>query len=503
MCTVAGEAGARASNLDSRPDEGGDQFSRASRITSRHYHHPLHAPGASFRHRALPERQVVSHPLRPVLRGGLDGGERADVMLRDAIAKGEYRSVVATPADALPTAAIGLVSHAGGARQTGPGIPVEGTVQIEFVPHVVQPPVPVEGIGIAAAKGRQPLGRFGAEVLVHRTRSRRKEIVRRLAMLVYRDHWVPSEHGAHQRLCLPLRGCHHVAIEVEPVVVETPLYAPRLPVLHRSWVRVRHIHRVVPHREPLMAVRIGRRVEDHQRVTQRVDGCRLLAGSQLIQRLHCGLESGRLVAVHRLVDPYDYRHAVHDRGELGCGHRSRIGDPVEIGADLLQPRDVFRRRNEEQAHRPPLVAAADLVYPHTVRRGLGYCQQRSLLRGILGVHRANVVPEYGLRSWHVRPVWAPVVERERAIVADPIPRRGLGGHWRCQRQNEERQRHQAADEVARHVIEAGGKVFQVVGPAGKVCGRAGRRNRAMSAKADAPPPAFMEGNPSGLERVSS
>src|SRR6476646_10545815 len=73
---------------------------------------------------------------------------------------------------------------------------------------------------------------------------------------------------------------------------------------------------------------------------------------------------------------------------------ARAREPVEILPDRIEPRDVLRRRDEVEPHRPPLVARPDLLDPHPVLRRVGDREQHLFLLPELRVHLADVVAEY-------------------------------------------------------------------------------------------------------------
>ena len=348
-------------------------------------------------------------------------------MLGDAVAEREERPVVA--ALEQRGAAVGLVGHPRRAGERGPDVPVAGIERIEDVAHVVAPPARVEGGGVGAADDVEPLRRLGAEVLVDRLRRWRHVVLRRVAVLVRRDHRVPPQHRRDERPDLALRRREDVAVHVEPVVVEAAADAPRLVVLllERRVLGAADGDRVRPDGEALVPVGVGARVDDDDRVPQRGERRRLLARRELVEQRHRRLEAGDLVAVHRHREPDDGRRAGDGGVELRLRRAARVGDPVEVRADRVEPRDVLRRRDDEQPHRAPLVGRPDLLDDDAVARRAGDRHQRALLERVLRVQVADRVAEHGVGARHAGAVGAAVVEGEVRVVANGVGGGALGG----------------------------------------------------------------------------
>ena len=428
-------------HLDARAHEGARQLGGATGVGARHEDHPAQGRRAPVSHRAQPKAQVVPHALARSARGGLDGGERRHVVLRDAVAQGDKRSIRTAPQHAAMPPAIGLERHADGPVQRGPRVVVARVVEVEDIARVVHPPVPVEGPRVASAQDLEPLVRVRADVRVHRSRRGGKEVARDMAVQVGGDHWMPLQHHPHDALHLALRAGDQVAVHVEPVVVESALHAPRLAVFLRLRLRVRHVDRVVPHGEPLVAVRVGAGVDDHHGVLQRGERRRLFAGRELVEQLHCGFEAGRLVAVHRAGDPDHGRRARRHRVEFRLRGAARVGQPVEVRADRVEATDVLGRRHEVDPHRPALVRGGELLHAHPVLRRVGDGEQHLLLRGVLGVHLPDRVAEDALGLRHRRAVGTAIVEAEVRVIAGDVAHRHSLGAGNGGERNERGERH--------------------------------------------------------------
>ena len=338
-------------------------------------------------------------------------------MLRDAVAQGDERAIGATPEHAAVAAAVGLERHADRAVERRPGVVVARVVQVVHVAREVEPPVAVEGGGVRAAEEVEPLPRIADDVRVDGARRRREEVGRDVAVQIGRDHRMPLEHHPHDPLHLALRRGDEIAVHVEAIVIEPPVHAPRLVVLLGARIGGADADGVVPDREALVPVGVGARVDDDDGVAQRRERGRLLAGGELIEELDARLESGRFVAVDRAGDPHHRRRARGDRIDFGGGGAARIGEPVEVAADVVEPRDVLRRRHDVQAHRPALVRRREVLDAHAVLRRAGDGEHHALLRGVLRVRLADRVAEDRFGAGDAGAVGAAIVEREPCVVA--------------------------------------------------------------------------------------
>ncbi len=311
--------------------------------------------------------------------------------MRDALPKRDDGPIVTAPLECL--AAVGFVRHAGGAVQRGSGIEVAGVEQVEHVARVVLPSVPVERSRVALPEHFQPADRLCGEVAVHRSRRWREEVLFRGAVKIDEYLRVPADDGPEHGPCGSLRQRDQITVHVESVVSVSPPDAPGLV----PFVRERFIgadrERVVPHCEPLVTVRIGGRIHDDQRVSQHLDGGRLVRGEQLIDDPHRGLKAAGLVAVNGEREHDGHRGTRRHRVcRLGAG-RPRVGKPGQVGPDLVDPGKVLRSRDEQDAHRSPLFRHADTLDAHPIRSGGDHRVEHGLLLGILRVPRAGLVSQ--------------------------------------------------------------------------------------------------------------
>ena len=162
---------------------------------------------------------------------------------------------------------------------------------------------------------------------------------------------------------------------------DTPWLVP----LVGKWFVSAHGQGVVPHREPLVSVRIPRREEDHHGVPEHVDRRGLLGGQKLVGHPHRRLESRGLVAVNGEGEHDGDRRAGRDVSGLLRTRGAGVGKPGETGADLVEPRDVLRSGHDQRTHLASLFRDANALDPYPVAGCRDHRVQHGLLVGVLRV----------------------------------------------------------------------------------------------------------------------
>ena len=360
-------------------------------------------------------------------------------MLGDPIAKREERAVRALLEKGRAT--VSLVGGAHRAGERGPRVVVARIVEVKGVAHKVKPTELIERRCVAAADRLAPLVRPARDVGVHRTCRWRHVVRGGIAVQVRGNHRVPAEHSAYDGLHFLLGHRHQVAVHIEPVVIEPPADAPRLIalLLERLALGASNSNRIAPDRKALVAVRVGARVDYHDGVLEPLEGGRVVACRKVVEQLHRGLKPRHLVAVHGAGEPDDRRGAGNHFINLCLRRPPRVGDAVQVCANGVEPRNIFRCAHQEDAHCAPLVADTNLLDPHAVRRRLGDCQQHPLLQVVLRVRLADVEAEDRLRPRNARAVRSLGVEREVAVVAERFGRSALGAKGRSDEQEQRKE----------------------------------------------------------------
>ena len=189
-----------------------------------------------------------------------------------------------------------------------------------------------------------------------------------------------------------------VAVHVEQVVVDASA-GPRLVVFGRVRRRVGRggASQQVLVDESRADVRVLHRIDQHQGVAEhRVDAGIALRRQQVIGLGQGRIGRGDLVAVHAVDQPH---HDGQFREQpLGVGRRgpARVGEALQVGLDLFQPRDAIGAADHHQPQRPALPRAGVLDQPRA--RGRRLLQRLQVLRHALRRrdHLAVVVAEHGL-----------------------------------------------------------------------------------------------------------
>ena len=345
--------------------------------------------------------------------------------MRNAVEERRDTAVVTALAEFRAT--VGLVRHPGGTLKRRPFVPVADVEKVEHAAHVVLPAVTVERGGVAAAVGREPLGRLRRQVHVHRLRDRWEEEGRRRRVMVDEHLWVPAQDAVHHRPYLGLALGEQVAVHVEAVVAVAARDAPGLVLLERPRVIGADADGVVPGREALMPIGVRRWVEDNNHRLQDLLGLRFVRRGELIGDLHGRLESRRFVAVNRVVEHRDGRALRRDRGRPPGRRLARIHELRDTGPDLIEFGEVRRIRNDQGADGPVLARASPRLDSHAVGGGGDQGVEIVLHHCVHGVLAAGRVSGDCFGARHGGPIGAAGVEVERL----------LGGQRGCQRHHEQ------------------------------------------------------------------
>ena len=176
-------------------------------------------------------------------------------MFRDRRAKCNDRTVIASPIESFRAAAVGFVGHPGCTVKTRVHVPVAGVEGVENIPHIEVPLVRVECGGICTTVTLLPLpGRRLRQVWVRRQTGRRKEVLRRLSVVIDGKLRVPFHVCLLQVPRFFLRKRERIAIEVKPVVTDAPPDRPGLAMLDGVAIRRPDGDRIVPSHETLVSV---------------------------------------------------------------------------------------------------------------------------------------------------------------------------------------------------------------------------------------------------------
>ena len=171
-------------------------------------------------------------------------------------------------------------------------------------------------------------------------------------------------------------------------------------------------HRVIPGGEPFVTVGVLRGIDQHDGVPEDIQRGRLIGGQQLIRRLHGRFEPRRLVPVHRMVQEHHRRIPVGDGARLRRRRAARIGQGRQVGPDAVEPGQVLRRGDDQEAHHPSLDGAADDLRPHPVRGRLDQPVQHRLLLVVGRLLGAQRVPQQAVHPRHGGTVRPPGIEIE-------------------------------------------------------------------------------------------
>ena len=169
-----------------------------------------------------------------------------------------------------------------------------------------------------------------------------------------------------------------------------------------------------------MAVGVGARVDDDDRVFHQRELRGVLRRGEVIEQLHRRFEARDFVTVHRAGEPDDGRRASRDDVELGWSCAPWVGDAVEVGPDGVEPGDVLRRGDDVDTHGAALGGHTDLFNAYPVGRRLRDGQECALLLAVLRVPGADVVAERGFGARDRGAVGALGVEAEVAVVAEGV-----------------------------------------------------------------------------------
>ena len=176
--------------------------------------------------------------------------------------------------------------------------------------------------------------------------------------------------------------------------------------------------RVIPRGEALVAVGVGRGVQHQDHRLEQLQGLRLIGPEHLIRDLHRGFEPCGLVPVDGVLED---RHGGVLRGDLRGprGRRTpRIGQLREVGADLVEPRDI-RRVGDDQ--RPDGTMLARLAPPLHAGAVAGSGDERIEVVLQHGIHRvllARGVAGDDFGTGDGGPVGAPRVKIEALLGAE-------------------------------------------------------------------------------------
>jgi hypothetical protein len=156
-------------------------------------------------------------------------------------------------------------------------------------------------------------------------------------------------------------------------------------------------------------VRVLHRVDEDQRLAQdRIDVGVALGREQVV-----GLQQRRvgrrdLVAVHAVREPDDHRRVSDQAVELGLGHATRVGQPLQLRLHLIEAPDPLRAADDHQPERAAFPRTGVLEQARPVGRGLlqglqvlpDLLRRRDFLRRLMTEHLPNgrdggVVPSAG------------------------------------------------------------------------------------------------------------
>ena len=408
------EGGRRRQYLDAVAQQRLDEHRGPFRIGARLDDEALPASSlGELVHPRAEELVEIQQPGLAVRGGGPQRGDGGGEVLRDPIAEAQDGVVVATPAVTLVAAAIGLVSHPGGAVQGRPAIPIAGIVQIEDVADVVVPTVAVESRAVRATVHLGP----SHDLILRQARvdgehRRWEEELDGLAVVIDEDLRVPFVIDLDQGLRLALGDPQRIAIQVDLVVVVVRAHPPRRIVLQGGVRRVTLGEGVIPLHEALVALGVVGRVDDGDHVLEDRQRRAVLAGGELVGDLHRRLEGGRLVPIVGVVHPADGRRVAGD--VLGIRRRggARIAQSLDVGADLIEPRDIIGRTDHHDLQRPALDGSTIGEDAHSIGRRAGDGIDDPEHVPVVGVELPRFVAQQRRGRRHFAPVRTPAVEVE-------------------------------------------------------------------------------------------
>ncbi len=248
-----------------------------------------------------------------------------------------------------------------------PGVAIAGVEQIIDLAGEIGLPARVEGGGIGAPDQLVGADLRRGEVGAEGLGGRAEEIGLVPAHLVQVDHHhrVPFADRGDLAAGLGLAECEPVAIEIEHVVIDASA-RPRFVMLGRlpvgSRIDAGRGEEIV--HEPRAPVGVLHRIDHHDGLAHDPRGARVvLCGEQVIGGHQRGIGRGDLVAVDPVGQP---RHR-QSRAVRGTPCR----DIGEIGADRIEPRDVFRAGEDHVIERPAFPAGRILHHAGAVGRGGG------------------------------------------------------------------------------------------------------------------------------------
>src|SRR4051794_25507101 len=128
-------------------------------------------------------------------------------------AQGDDRTVIASPAKAFEPTAVRFVRHPDRTVERRVSVPVPRIKKIEHIANEIIPVIRVEGFSVRATVDVEPLIGDGLrDVRIDRQGSRRKEKLRRLAVMIDGNLRVPLYEGLLQIACFFLRHRERVAV---------------------------------------------------------------------------------------------------------------------------------------------------------------------------------------------------------------------------------------------------------------------------------------------------
>ena len=334
-----------------------------------------------------------------VCRRGLHGGESALGVVLDAVSQRQRVAHCCFHRPASPAASTLLVSHAHGAAEHGPRVPVGRVQQVKHLPCEVQRPALVEVLGVVPADVPLTFPLPWRHNLVVRLR-RGCEIVGAVDPLfvevdVHLRH--PRLIKGGPRLGFPLGLPSQVAVHVKQVVVGSSA-RPRLVVFPsvRVGVGPGRGGLVLEMHVPVTPVWVDARIHDHHSALEQV----AVRRGQGFRRRHGRFGAHRLVAVHvvRQVHPHHAVSGIHPfrhPASVGFTQGTEVGHVLFGGHDEPQQGAAFGggpvmlelpmgsglRQMGHDVHN--LVVSGEFV-PEVVAQHVGHIHVRG---GRLGLHR--------------------------------------------------------------------------------------------------------------------
>ena len=189
-------------------------------------------------------------------------------------------------------------------------------------------------------------------------------------MQIRHDVRAELEEDVHLPARLGLALDEEVAVEVEQVVVSAAA-RPRRVVFggDPGFVRPAPPRDLVLVHEPVPPIRVLHRIDEDERLREdEIDVGIPHRREQVVGFGHRGAARTDLVAVDPVHQRGDDRQLGHKRLGLRVGKAARIGEPLDPGLDLLQPRHPFGRADDKDDERPPLPALPVLDETRPLRR---------------------------------------------------------------------------------------------------------------------------------------